>query len=204
VHPLLPVLLAASEGSFPPVDGGVTYLPPHDRGLESIVSFTGHAFVSSRLDEATLADLEPDGFGAVLNPEVQLRMAGAGGLIGVIDVTMVALGQGGGSLPRRGDLDDHPRVRYARSIRDDVEVHGSDSGLVTIGRGLGGRLEMSIEIADNGVRGRDLIQEALRLVPAGQRLFAAVSPGNARSLRAFLSCGFVPIGSEVIIRPAQT
>jgi len=29
-----------------------------------------------------------------------------------------------------------------------------------------------------------------------------VSPCNARSLRAFLGLGFVPIGSEVLIRPA--
>jgi hypothetical protein len=29
-------------------------------------------------------------------------------------------------------------------------------------------------------------------------VFAAVAPGNARSLRAFLAEGFVPLGSEVI------
>jgi hypothetical protein len=33
-------------------------------------------------------------------------------------------------------------------------------------------------------------------------VWAQVSPGNAQSLRAFLACGFVPIGSEVLIRPA--
>jgi hypothetical protein len=32
-------------------------------------------------------------------------------------------------------------------------------------------------------------------------VFAAVAPGNARSLRAFLSEGFVPVGSEVIVQP---
>jgi RimJ/RimL family protein N-acetyltransferase len=34
-------------------------------------------------------------------------------------------------------------------------------------------------------------------------VFAAVSPGNARSLRALLACGFTPIGSEVLLRPAN-
>jgi len=202
MHPLLPVLLAAAEGSFPAIDGGVTMLPPHRRGLESIVSFTGHAYVSSRLSLADLSDLDPDGYGAVLNPEVQLRMAGHGGAVGVVDVMMFARGRGGSSLEPLQDLDEHPRVRYARSIRDEVKVYGSAEGLVTIGLGLGDRVEMSIEISGIGVRGRDLINEALGLVEEGEPLFAAVSPGNARSLRAFLSCGFVPLGSEVVIRTA--
>jgi hypothetical protein len=34
-------------------------------------------------------------------------------------------------------------------------------------------------------------------------VFAAVSPGNARSLRSFLAAGFVPIGGEVIIDCSQ-
>lgn len=37
------------------------------------------------------------------------------------------------------------------------------------------------------------------LVSANDFVFAAVSPGNARSLRAFLAQGFVPVASEVII-----
>ncbi len=68
--------------------------------------------------------------------------------------------------------------------------------------GLAGRPEMSIEVAagtENLGTGRALIGEALKLTPAGEPLFAAISPGNARSVRAFLAMGFVPIGSEVII-----
>ncbi|MGH8949470.1 MAG: GNAT family N-acetyltransferase, partial [Acidimicrobiia bacterium] len=52
----------------------------------------------------------------------------------------------------------------------------------------------------DGPRGRDLISQALAMMPRGELLFAAVAPGNARSLRSFLSCGFVPSGSEVLIR----
>jgi hypothetical protein len=40
----------------------------------------------------------------------------------------------------------------------------------------------------------------MAMTPQGELLFAAVAPGNARSLRSFLSRGFVPIGSEVLIR----
>jgi hypothetical protein len=77
-------------------------------------------------------------------------------------------------------------------------VYGNDRGLVTVAEGLAGRTEISVEAFQVG-SGRQLIREALCLVPAGQPVFAAVAPGNARSLRAFLAEGFVPIGSEVII-----
>jgi hypothetical protein len=203
-HPLLDVLLAAAGGTFPPVDGGVTHLPPLRDGHEAVVSFTGHAYMASRLTADDLADLAPDGFGSVLHPSVLLRMAGNGGSIGigVIDVTLVAHGTGIGGLGGRDDLDDHPRVRHARNLRADVAVFGDESGLVTIGEGLAGRREMSIELFDTtspGGSGRRLIEAALGMIPVGEPMFAGVSPGNARSLRAFLACGFVPIGSEVII-----
>jgi L-amino acid N-acyltransferase YncA len=77
--------------------------------------------------------------------------------------------------------------------------------LVTIGRGLVDRLEVSVEVFDGATRGagRRLIAEALGLVPAGEIVFAQVAPGNAASLRAFLSCGFVPIGAETLLLPAR-
>jgi hypothetical protein len=70
-------------------------------------------------------------------------------------------------------------------------VYGDDRGLVTVAIGLAGRTEISVEVsaaAEKGV-GRTLIREALRLVPTGEPVFAAVAPGNARSLRAFLAEG---------------
>lgn len=203
MHPLLPILLDAAEGSFPPVDGGVTFLPPLAGGWEAIVSFTGHAFVASRLPAEAFADLHPDGYGGILHPGVQLRMA-AGGRVGVIDATLVGRGRGGGTRSPRTDLDHHPRVQYARDQRREVQTFGDPDGLFTIGLGLAGRTEMSIETSDSGTgRGRQLISDALTMVPQGFPLFAAVSPGNARSLRSFLACSFVPIGSEVLIRPAS-
>jgi hypothetical protein len=50
---------------------------------------------------------------------------------------------------------------------------------------------------------RCLLSDALGLVPRGEPVFAAVAPGNARSLRAFLATGFVPLGSEVLIMPLR-
>jgi hypothetical protein len=199
VHPLLPVLLAAAAGEFPPADGAVVVLPPLPGGLAAVVSLTGRAYVAADGVPAGL-----DGFGGALRPEVLLRLAGPGGEVGTLDVTLAATGVGGGSLPVRADLDGHPRVRHARALRREVRVHGDERGLVTLANGLAGRRELSVELAGPGDRGvgRGLIANALGLVPAGEPVFAAVAPGNTRSLRAFLAAGFRPVGSEVILRTA--
>jgi GNAT superfamily N-acetyltransferase len=209
-HPLLELFERAAVGAFPEVDGGVTYTPALADGHEAIICFTGHSVIASRLGPADFADLRPDGFGGAMHPLVQLRMA-AGGTIGVNDVTLVAPGLGsphtGGGFGPTSQWDDHERVAYARRVRREVRVFDDETGFVTIGYGLGGRTEMSIEVhADRHGRrhGRLLIHQARRLVAPDEYLFAAVSPGNARSLRAFLSQGFTPIGSEVIISPSGT
>jgi len=44
-----------------------------------------------------------------------------------------------------GAVDDPPRVVRSRSHRRDVHVHGDGTGVVTIGRGLVGRLEVAVE-----------------------------------------------------------
>jgi len=202
-HPLLNLLTNAANGKFPPVDGGVTVMPPLSGGWECSVAFTGHAVIATaRLPEDVLSQ-NPDGYGGSMSPDFLRWLAGPGGFIGVIDVMLVRRGTGKSTLPIRTDLDDHPRVAYARQYRSDVVVYGDERGLVTIGAGLAGRREMSIEASEhNRGFGASLIAEAVGLVPEGELLFAAVSPGNARSLRAFLGHGFVPIGSEVLVRPA--
>ena len=108
-------------------------------------------------------------------------------------------------LAERDDLDAHPRVVRSRRHRRDVDVYGDETGVVTIGRGLVDRLEVSVEVFDGEVAhaGRRLIAEALGRVPAGEIVFAQVAPGNAASLRAFLSCGFAPIGAETLLLPAR-
>jgi GNAT superfamily N-acetyltransferase len=203
-HPLLELLLAAADGRFPPVDGEASIVPGLDGGLECSFGFTGHAVIATALPAEAVHERKPDGFGGALAPDFLRWLAGPTGSIGVIDATLAARGRGGSSLPERPDLADHPRVRHAQSIRSDVRVYGDERGLVTLSRGLAGRPEISIEAAPAGQGrgwGRALLADALGLVPADEPVFAAVSPGNARSLRAFLASGFTPIGSEVILRP---
>jgi L-amino acid N-acyltransferase YncA len=95
-------------------------------------------------------------------------------------------------------------VQHASQLRRDVRVYGDERGVVTLAAGLAGRREISIEAAPRGQGrgwGRSLLHDALGLVPRGEPVFAAVSAGNARSLRAFLAVGFIPLGSEIILRP---
>ncbi len=172
-----------TSGRFPPADGGVTVVPELPRSLECSVAFTGHAVIATALPAAEVHAHKPDGFGASL------------------------AGRGTGGVPRlrRADLDDHPRVRYARELRTDVRVFGDERGLVTLADGLAGRRELSIELHRGGHgHGRSLLTDALSLVPDGDPVFAAVSPGNARSLRLFLTAGFTPVGAEVLLRPDRS
>lgn len=202
VHPLATFFLDAAAGRFPPVDGKVTFLPAPAPGRHAVVSFTGHAVIATSLPAAAFDDLAPDGYGTASHPAVLLRLAGAGGSVGVLDTTLVTEGLGGGTLPERHDRDRHHRVLHARRLREEVRVHGDHRGLVTIARGLAGRTELSVELEPD-VQGRgqgaSLILDGLALVAAGEPVFAAVAPGNARSLRAFLGLGFRPLGSEVIV-----
>jgi GNAT superfamily N-acetyltransferase len=198
------MLLDAADGRFPPVDGKVTLLGALPRGQATVVSFTGHAVIASDLPPDRLTALGVDGFGAASRPDVLLAVAGDAGEVGTIDVTLAARGTGRGSPMRETtDLDSHPRVRHARALRDGVRVYADDRGLVTSASGLAGRRELSVELwpelPGHGI-GRTLVADALGLVPDGDPVFAAVAPGNARSLRAFLAAGFAALGSETVIR----
>ncbi|WP_232050101.1 hypothetical protein [Actinoplanes sp. OR16] len=205
---MLNFFLDAAEGRFPPVDGEVTVVPPLAGGLECSVAFTGHAVVATALSADEVRARKPDGFGGSMSPDFLRFLAGPAGWIGVIDATLVSRGTGGRPrLPELDGVDEHPRVQYAREMRSDLRIHGDERGIIVVAAGLAGRTELSIELTDPGHdgrgHGRSLIADALTLVPAGEPVFAAVSPGNARSLRAFLASGFTPIGSEVLLRPAR-
>jgi GNAT superfamily N-acetyltransferase len=201
VHTLLQAFLDAADGRFPPVDGGVTRIDP-DGDVRAVVAFTGHSFVMA--PEPILPPPgvpAPDGFGGAHDPHYLAWLVGPDRPIGVLDATLVRRGTGAGArrLEHSDRWDGHPRVVHARSLRTDVEVFGDERGFVTLASGLAGRRELSVEADPAGHGrgwGRSLVSDALGLVPDGAPIFAAVSPGNARSLRAFLALGFAPIGSE--------
>lgn len=205
---LFELLRDAAAGRFPPADGGWHRELPWRPDVEAVVAFTGHAVlvVGHDVDDATLASLHPDGVGGAHHPDVVAALAD-GGDIDCLDALLVAPGVGGPkALPWRTDLDEHPRVRHARQWRREVRVAGDERGFVTVGLGVGDLAEVSVEVVA-GRRGagdgRALAAAALTVVPPEEPLLAAVAPGNAASLRAFLAAGFVPIGSVQLYRPRR-
>lgn len=181
-------------------------VPPDRTGVETVVALTGHAVIATAIDSRLIAEHGPDGFGGAVAPRFLLWLAGEGGEIGSHDVLLVAKGIGGPTLPARDDLEMHPRVKHARTLRGDVRVYGDERGLVTRGIGIGGHVEVSVEVTpdkrNQGI-GRQLVRCALSLVEPGQTVVAEVAPGNAQSLRAFLVAGFTPIGSAVHVLPRR-
>ncbi len=205
MHELHRVLLDAADGRFPEIDGAAEVIAPMAGDNHAVVEFTGHSFVLTDRDLHEVSARGADGFGAASQPDLLRWLAGADGWIGSHDAVLVGRGTGGGRLPQRFDLDEHPRVVRSRMHRRAVSVHGDHTGVVTTGRGLVDRLEVSVETFDGqpGGTGRRLITEALALIPVGEIVFAQVAPGNASSLRAFLACGFVPIGAETLMQPGR-
>lgn len=206
--PLARFVHDAAEGRFPPADGSITVLPA-DRvtGLHAVLAFTAHAVVVSDLGRDAVLATGIDAYGGATDPAVLLALAGRDRCCGVLDVALARRGTGLGAttLEPTTELDDHPRVRYARTLRRDVTVWADRTGLVALGRGLGGRWELGFELTGERPgtgHGGALLEQALGLVPSDEHLFAACAPGNARSLKVLLTAGFVPFGSEVILTPS--
>ena len=137
-----------------------------------------------------------------MQPSHLLWLAG-GRHIGSVDVVMAQRARGEHAMVAATHLADHPRVARATAHRRDVTVLANEHGLVTVGRGLVDRWEVSVELFD-GVphgrgAGRSLIAAGLAVPPPGEWLWAQVAAGNTASLRAFLAVGFVPVCSEVLL-----
>ena len=212
-HPLLQVLLDAAAGRPPPPDGLVELLPPPPGPVDAVVSFTAHAYVAAAVDpEAIRAHLRQDDPGAATRPAFVSWLAGQlDREAGQIDMLVAATPLDGPpplALEARVSLASHRRVARANRYRQDLRVLGDrdGGGLLVLGRGLAGRWEVAFEVEPErrgrGL-GRALAAAARHLVPAGEPLFAQVTPGNVASVRALLAAGYAPVGSEVLFsRPA--
>ncbi|QNP70068.1 GNAT family N-acetyltransferase [Streptomyces roseirectus] len=201
------ILDGAADAVFPPPDGRVTVVPQMSARDAGVLSFTAHAVVF--LDEdpdwvrAQLAGVDCDELSAPMHPAfLAALLARTGRRAETIDAMLVARPRAGElPVPLREITDaGHPRVVYARRRRDDVRVWRADGGVLVLGRGIGGRLEVSVEV-DAAARGRGLgrrLVGAARYL-AGEPVWAQVAPGNARSLRAFQAAGYTPVGGELLM-----
>ncbi|GGP32869.1 N-acetyltransferase [Streptomyces capoamus] len=212
------VLDAAAAGAFPAADGGTTVLPqpsPRDAG---VMAFTGHAVVFTDEDPAwvreALRGTDCDPLAAAMNPRfLTALMDRTGRRAETVDAVLVA-----GPLPGEPPLalrevtdPDHPRIAYAHTRRDEVRAWTAGGGVLTLGRGVAGRLEVSVEVnaevdevCARGPAGRHrglgrLLVTAARQL-AGEPLWAQVAPGNARSMRAFQAAGYRPVGAELLLQ----
>ncbi|MER5472681.1 GNAT family N-acetyltransferase [Streptomyces sp. NPDC002685] len=201
------ILDAAARGVFPPPDGGTTVVRQHSPRDAGVLAFTAHSVVFTDEDEgwvrAALKAVDCDALAAAVNPRfLAAFMERTGRSHDTIDLLSVAA-----PLPGPPDLAltelvglGHPRVAGSRRRRDGVRAWAADGGVLVLGYGIGGRLEVAVEV-DEGVRhrglGRTLASAARHL--ADEPVWAQVATGNARSLRAFQAAGYRPVGAEALL-----
>ncbi|CAG6394947.1 GNAT family N-acetyltransferase [Streptomyces cocklensis] len=198
------ILEAAAGGDFPPADGGVTVLGQDGVRDAGVIAFTAHSVVFTDEDpawvRAELAAAGCDALAAAMNPRfLAALLERSGRTTDTIDLLTVA-----GPLPGEPpvalrEIDDpgHPRVVRARTRRDGVRVWAADGGVLVLGRGVAGRWEAAVEVEESARHrglGRTLATAARHLTPTP--VWAQIAAGNARSVRAFQSAGFRPVGSE--------
>ncbi len=196
----------------PPADGGISLLPGlPGTAVAAVLGFTAHHVIAADADPEWLRvqlregdmtrPLKPD-FLAALAEHLDAKPGGQ-------DNLLVARGLGAEdtAVPTNAVVPDHPRVERARRYRTDVMVATIPGGLVTVGRGMAGRWEISVEVDElrrgAGI-GRRLAKYGRELAPADAVLWAQVHPANVASLRAFLAAGFRPVGAEVLLTRAPS
>ncbi len=200
------LLTNAAAGRFPPADGDVTIMPQPSERDAGVLSFTAHAVIFTDADpDWVRSQLPPGDLAAPLSAAFLFALASATNRkSGSLDLLCVAE-----SLPGEPPVEltpqpasNHSRVLRALNYRDEVQTWRADGGIVLLGRGVAGRLETAIEVAENrrgqGL-GRRLAAAARHLAPPETDLWAQIAPGNAASVRAFLAAGFVPVGAEVLL-----
>ncbi|CAM5674172.1 GNAT family N-acetyltransferase [Streptomyces aurantiogriseus] len=207
------ILDAAARGVFPPTDGGTTVVPQASFRDAGVLSFTAHSVVFTDEDPRwvyeTLAAMECDALAATMNPRfLAAFMERTGRTTETVDAMLVGSPLSGAPPLALTEVEDagHPRAVYARRRRDDVRVWTAEGGVLVLGRGIAGRLEVSVEVDERCARGavvrhrglgRSLVTAARHLVT--EPLWAQVAPGNARSMRAFQAAGYVPVGAEALL-----
>jgi GNAT superfamily N-acetyltransferase len=203
---LAAILDSAANGEFPPADGLVTILPqPSDRDA-GVLAFTAHSVILTDADPGWVAaQLPADDLSAPLSPRFLHALAAHTGRDAHQADLVTCAPALAGPLPLKlSQAADpaHPRISRARRYRDDVRSWAAPGGVLLIGRGVGGRWEVAVEV-DPAYRGaglgRSLATAARHLVPPGASLWAQVAPGNAASVRAFLAAGFRPVGAEALL-----
>lgn len=202
------ILAAAAQGRFPPPDGSTTVVGQPGARDAGVLAFTAHSVVFTAEEpgwvRSVLAGTPGDALAATMHPHfLGALLARTGRHMNTIDLLTVADALPGEPEIALREIEDpeHPRVARAMKYRDEVRVWSADGGVVILGRGVAGRWETAIEVAEEA-RGRRLGERLARaarhLVPDAV-VWAQQSPGNARSVRTFQAAGYRPVGSEALL-----
>ncbi|GGV93626.1 N-acetyltransferase [Streptomyces gelaticus] len=202
------ILTAAAHGRFPPPDGSTTVVGQPGARDAGVLAFTAHSVVFTDEDpdwvRSVLAGTPGDELAATMNPHfLSALTARSGRRMNTIDLLTVARALPGEPEIELREIEDpeHPRVARALEYRDEVRVWSADGGVVILGRGVAGRWETAIEVAEEARGqglGERLARAARHLVPDAV-VWAQQSPGNARSVRTFQAAGYRPVGSEALL-----
>jgi GNAT superfamily N-acetyltransferase len=206
---VIDLLHAAARGAFPPEDGRTEVVGAVAGAPAAVLSFTAHHVVAVDLPaDEVLARVDPQDLKGPLAPGVLAWLAERTGLVaGSLDIVLAwVAGTVGGAPVTEVEPGEHPRVVRARRWRSELRVFEGDGGMVLLGRGLAGRLELSVEVAperrDRGVA-RALVAGALAAAAPEEPVFAQVAAANAASLRALQPAGFAAVGAEVLFGPQE-
>lgn len=209
VAELADLMRSVADGDSPAGDGPLTVVvPPDDRSV-GVLAFAGHNVVSVDVTSDWVRCRLPDGdLGAPLrSPFVGMLAAATGRVPDGLDVVLIARATGrsnGMALTELSEFLEPLPLRLARALgkRIGVRAWRCPGGLLTLGRGVAGRWEVSVEV-DAPLRGfglgRGLFTAALGQLAAGELVWAQIAPGNAASMRAALAAGFRPVGAEVLL-----
>jgi GNAT superfamily N-acetyltransferase len=208
---ILDLLHAAARGTFPPEDGVTEVVGAVAGAGAAVLSFTAHHVVAADVPaEEVHAVVDPTNLNGPVAPGVLAWLAERTGLrAGSLDVVLAWVPERAVPVDlavREIEPGDHPRIVRARRWRRDLRVFAGDAGMVVVGRGLAGRLELSVEV-DPGERDRGLARRlaaaALAAAAPTEPVFAQVAAANAASLRALQPAGFAAVGAEVLFGPGE-
>lgn len=212
-HPLANLLQAAARRSFPPSDGTVEVFSAPPGPCDIALAFTGYSVVAADVPEAWVRRQVPTGevgeqqhYGTLSVHFLDALSERLG--VAALGINILLAAQKPPQAGPRARLQPSSRLRSDwAAYRSDVVCYEDEDGggVINLGRGPGGRLDLWIELqgadrpwlqASAVVRGRDLL-EAARTV-AQDDLFASVPAYDGRALRTFLAGGFRAIGAEAL------
>lgn len=218
-HPLGELLTKAARRVFPPAEGTVAVLPAPPGPADAAVAFTGYSVVAADVEEAWVHERIPGDWNqrhphhGVLSAQFLAALADRLGVPSPgVNVLLAAPKPPTGGARATLMPSDKRREDWA-AYRSEVVCYEADdgAGVINLGRGPGGRLDVWVELAgadapwlaaSTVVNGREIIEAARVLAP--EDLFASVPAYDARALRTFLSGGFRAICAEALLltRPA--